>query len=361
MEIKEGESLIFLPDISGFTKFVTQTEINHSQHIISELLEIILNANEIGMEVAEIEGDAVFFYKYNEIPTPAKLFNQVKRMFLDFHSQIKLYEARRICNCGACTSAVGLTLKFVIHEGNFRFINVNQNKKPYGADVILAHRLLKNNIDSKEYALFTNNNINIKHSDFLPVTQGSENYEGIGQVQFNYIELAPLKKKIVAIPDRKIGNLEKEPLTLETLVESPVNEVVEMVTNLELRTSWNKEVDKFEYVKNRVNRQGMKHICVIGNQKISFETVTNDFGDNKVIYGEKTNQFPLVKNFTTYFIFEKSGNDYTKLTIELHMTPLPVIGWMLVPLFKKKMKVEMEKTLRAIKSICENESFSLVK
>ncbi|MBX2843980.1 MAG: hypothetical protein KTR26_19565 [Flammeovirgaceae bacterium] len=136
---------------------------------------------------------------------------------------------------------------------------------------------------------------------------------------------------------------------------------MELVTNLELRTSWNKEVDKFEYVKNRVNRQGMKHICVIGSRKISFETVTNDFGNHKIIYGEKTNQFPLVKNFTTYFIFEKAGNDQTKLNIELHMTPHPIIGWMLIPLFKKKMKVEIEKMLRAIKSVCENKAYSLAK
>ncbi len=141
------------------------------------------------MEVAEIEGDAVFFYKYNNLPSHEELFNQLKRMFLDFHSQIKLYETRRICNCGACTAAIGLTLKFVVHEGDFSFINVNQSKKPYGADVILAHRLLKNNINSEEYVLFTNNNLKDNHQDFPLPQNGSENYEGIGEVQYNYFLL----------------------------------------------------------------------------------------------------------------------------------------------------------------------------
>lgn len=52
-------SLLFIPDISGFTKFVTAVEIDHSQHIIAELLEIIIDSNELGLTISEIEGDAV--------------------------------------------------------------------------------------------------------------------------------------------------------------------------------------------------------------------------------------------------------------------------------------------------------------
>ena len=57
------QSLLFLPDISGFTKFVQTTEVEHSQHVIAELLEILIGSNQIGLELAEIEGDALFFYK----------------------------------------------------------------------------------------------------------------------------------------------------------------------------------------------------------------------------------------------------------------------------------------------------------
>jgi len=53
-------ALIFIPDISGFTKFVNETEISHSQHIIQELLETIVNSNTLGLSLSEIEGGAVF-------------------------------------------------------------------------------------------------------------------------------------------------------------------------------------------------------------------------------------------------------------------------------------------------------------
>ena len=55
-----SKSLLFVPDITGFTKFVNNTEIDHSQHIISELLENIIDSNQLDLEVSEIEGDAVF-------------------------------------------------------------------------------------------------------------------------------------------------------------------------------------------------------------------------------------------------------------------------------------------------------------
>ncbi len=56
-----SSSLLFIPDISGFTAFVQQTEITHSQYIIAELLEVIGTANDLGLQLAEIEGDALFF------------------------------------------------------------------------------------------------------------------------------------------------------------------------------------------------------------------------------------------------------------------------------------------------------------
>ena len=45
----ENRGLLFIPDISGFTRFVTETEIGHSRLIIQELLDILINSNEIAL------------------------------------------------------------------------------------------------------------------------------------------------------------------------------------------------------------------------------------------------------------------------------------------------------------------------
>jgi hypothetical protein len=149
-------SLLFIPDISGFTQFVNATEINHSQHIIAELLQAIIDSNELGLTIVEIEGDAIFFYKSGAQPTPEAVVAQCKKTFIEFHRQLKKYDLNRICNCGACSSASRLTLKMVAHAGNVSILNINNQQKLFGPDVILVHRLLKNEIPEHEYLLLTN-------------------------------------------------------------------------------------------------------------------------------------------------------------------------------------------------------------
>jgi len=59
-----SNALIFLPDISGFTQFVTQTEIQHSRHIVAELLETVMRANVLGFKISEVEEDVVLYHEY---------------------------------------------------------------------------------------------------------------------------------------------------------------------------------------------------------------------------------------------------------------------------------------------------------
>src|SRR5215211_4341163 len=105
----EKKGLLFIPDISGFTRFVNETEIEHSRLIIQELLEILINANRMGLEVSEIEGDAILFYKFGASPDLKEIYQQVAEMFCAFHKNLVAYEYRKFCQCKACMSAVHLT------------------------------------------------------------------------------------------------------------------------------------------------------------------------------------------------------------------------------------------------------------
>ena len=48
----ENFALLYIPDISGFTKFVTQTEIEHGSEIIAELIGVIIKSNISGFRVS---------------------------------------------------------------------------------------------------------------------------------------------------------------------------------------------------------------------------------------------------------------------------------------------------------------------
>ena len=114
-----NKGLLFIPDISGFTRFVNETDIEHSRLIIQELLELLINSNQIGLELSEIEGDAILFYRFGQSPGIKELYAQVEKMFTDFHRQVIAYDKLKYCQCRACTSAVNLSLKVISHYGEF--------------------------------------------------------------------------------------------------------------------------------------------------------------------------------------------------------------------------------------------------
>ena len=80
----ENKGLLFIPDISGFSRFVSQTEIEHSRLIIQELLEILLNANQMGLEVSEVEGDAILFYRFGASPNLEEVSNRLQECSVRF-------------------------------------------------------------------------------------------------------------------------------------------------------------------------------------------------------------------------------------------------------------------------------------
>ncbi|MBK8706463.1 MAG: DUF2652 domain-containing protein [Saprospiraceae bacterium] len=133
-------ALLFIPDISGFTRFITDTEISHSKHIIEELLEVMIEANTLDLQISEIEGDAILFYRFGEPPGATEMLEQVRRMFVNFHQQLRKYERYRICQCGACKTAHQLTLKMVAHYGEITQNKVKSFTKLFGKEVIVIHR-----------------------------------------------------------------------------------------------------------------------------------------------------------------------------------------------------------------------------
>ena len=64
MSSRTEDVLLMIADISGYTRFMVanQTELEHSHQIVGALLEAIIEEVEIPLEVAKLEGDAVFLY-----------------------------------------------------------------------------------------------------------------------------------------------------------------------------------------------------------------------------------------------------------------------------------------------------------
>src|SRR6476620_560372 len=187
------QAIILIPDISGFTDFTGATEIDHAAHIITELLELIVASNETDFTLAEIEGDAVLFYRKGEPLRREQLVDQCLRMFANFHQRLRVIERDTVCQCGACQTASNLTLKFIAHFGYIKEIKVAQFVKATGIDMIVAHRLLKNDIRSHEYILITTPCCEVLAADDtnggFEWTQSGQAYPTIGDVQYDFATL----------------------------------------------------------------------------------------------------------------------------------------------------------------------------
>ncbi|MFK7908695.1 MAG: DUF2652 domain-containing protein [Chitinophagales bacterium] len=352
-------SFLFLPDISGFTRFVNRTEIQHSQHITAELLELLIDANELGLTLAEIEGDALFFYKKDVLPSKEALLKQVQAMFVKFHTHLKLYEQRRICQCGACCMAASLELKFVAHAGYFDFIQIKEHRKPYGKSIIEAHRLLKNDVPIDEYLLLSKDLTatwegGISLPDGWGALENSQSeYGEIGKIDYTYVSLSDFQKQAVlpAAPTQSIRI--DAPVSMNIFVDLPIKEAFELVSNFDYRMVWNTDADDIQYEKNRMNRLGTKHFCVIDKDVIEFETTTADFGADRIVYGEKfLEKVPGMKELVTYFILERK-DEGTLLTVEFHYKMVPVIGWLILPILKRKISRNFKKMLSSFKRVAE--------
>jgi hypothetical protein len=151
---------LVLIDISGYTRFTRLHRLSalHAERIIGDLLESIIGRAKAPLTAHEILGDAVSFYV--EAEGNASLASGIRRQVASIFDAFRLREGELIsdcslCVCEACRNVGKLQLKAVLHYGQAVFGQVGGMRKISGADVILAHRLLKNSVPTKEYVLET--------------------------------------------------------------------------------------------------------------------------------------------------------------------------------------------------------------
>ncbi len=287
------QAIILIPDISGFTGFTGATEIDHAAHIITELLELIVASNETDFTLAEIEGDAVLFYRKGEPLRREQLVDQCLRMFSNFHQRLKVIERDTVCQCGACQTASNLTLKFIAHFGYIKEIKVAQFVKATGIDMIVAHRLLKNDVDSDEYILITEPCCDaVGQEDARPKLQwakSSQAYDTIGNVGYEFATLTGYKAQIPQPPAPPRFVVEKGDDNLEVVIDAPIRAVYQTLINVDKRPDWLDGVDTIdrEMTSERIN---MRHNCVFHGLKLVNTAIYRDFSETaRALFGEGGN------------------------------------------------------------------------
>ena len=194
-----SQAILLVADISGYTKFMRLHAmcVSHAKQMIVKLLKAIMNASGPPLKVAELEGDAVFFYALSsdkDIKGAAyQVKGQVLKFFSAFKSELTALEQLKLCTCNACTHVGEMELKIVIHAGEVAIERIEKFKKLFGVDVILVHRMLKSSIPSHEYVMMTDPMF-AAFVDFYGLTpeRFKQEFDGIGEVETLVFYPSPL-------------------------------------------------------------------------------------------------------------------------------------------------------------------------
>jgi hypothetical protein len=95
MERKTQTGYLVLADITGYTSFVAQTEIEHANIALSYLLETIVEKLGGTLIISKLEGDVVFAYE-SKLPDGKTLLGLIDNTYLAFRDQAKDLYARSI-------------------------------------------------------------------------------------------------------------------------------------------------------------------------------------------------------------------------------------------------------------------------
>jgi hypothetical protein len=199
-------AFLLIADIGGYTRFMKVHRINlaHSQDIIAQLLEAVIDGASPRLELAKLEGDAAFFYALmasdndDELAKLAKQVAGIRRAFLARQQDLAI---NRYCTCEGCVGVSDLTLKFVAHAGEVAFQKVKRFVELAGVDVILVHRMLKNSVPIAEYMLMTDKvNEGLAAQLQARTVSIDEDFEGLGRTLTHFLDLNE-------VPDTKPSEL----------------------------------------------------------------------------------------------------------------------------------------------------------
>lgn len=158
--LQQAENACFLiADISGYTGFIAGVELDHAQDIIADLMDTVLNQLRPPFRLAKFEGDAIFAFAIGSTFDGNLIQDAIEASYFAFRRRLRNISQSTTCECKACAGMRHLDLKFVCHHGAFIRQKMGGREELAGRDIILLHRLLKN--DAKErlgdraYALLT--------------------------------------------------------------------------------------------------------------------------------------------------------------------------------------------------------------
>ncbi len=249
-----------IADISGYTSFLSGSELEHAQAIVEELTKLILHHIQPPFKLVKLQGDAVLYYAPAEmLPEAERLLEHIEACYCDFISHILKIQRLSNCQCQACSAMHTLDLKFFVHYGEYMIQKLPGTAEDIaGRDVIILHRLLKNSVTEKMglrgYVLLTAACLE-RIGKFPSLTPHTETYDHIGDVPCAVYNLRDYEQQM-----RETRRVYMEPqdadYTFERIVHASPELLWSFIIDPQRRLQW-QAIKEVKNTRNSSNRMGV--------------------------------------------------------------------------------------------------------
>jgi uncharacterized protein YndB with AHSA1/START domain len=279
--LASAEPTCFLiADISGYTSYLAGVELDHAQDILADLVGTVVTALRPNFRLAKLEGDAAFTFAPAEKVDGSLLLDTIERCYFGFRRRRRDVRQATACDCSACVRIPDLNLKFVVHHGNAIRQKVAGREELLGSDVIVVHRLLKNdvveNLGMSAYALITQQcidamGLNPAALEMRPIT---ETYEVIGEVPAWAHDLERRWQEEESRQRVRVSP-EESYFTVSIPTKAPPQVVWEFVTTPGRRAAWQAGVTDVLVTDAKGGRRGVgaTNHCMHGKEAVLEEIV----------------------------------------------------------------------------------------
>ena len=242
---------LLIADITGYTMFLTRSELEHAQGILDGLFKSIVAEIKAPIMLSNLQGDAALTY-LPDASLPQRQFplDAIERIYCSFATTLGAMCLNTTCTCNACRNMNQLDLKFFLHHGIYATQEIAGRTELQGAEVIRLHRLMKNSVTAatgiKAYALVTAQAAEaIGLPDFFTgAIRHIENLGEFGETVCYVYDLAPVFAQWRA--SRRVVVQHDEPLAFESMeCDLPVPPAIAWayLTDVEKKIRWQHGID----------------------------------------------------------------------------------------------------------------------
>lgn len=347
-----------IADISGYTRYLLDTELEHSQDVLADLMETVVKKLQSALQINRLEGDAAFAYTLESDIEASMLLDTIEQTYFAFRARLRDITQATTCECSACRLIPSLDLKFVSHSGRFVRNTVAGSEELTGTDVVVVHRLLKNTVREQlglgGYSLLTEACINELGLDplVLGMAEHRESYDDVGEIRAYVQDLdaawqrAQERQRVFVVRSEAQSEFTAE-------LPAPVGVVWDFATTPSKRLLWLTDFSRIDQQNPNGRRgPGTTNHCVHGKGAITEEIL--DWRPFQ--YFTQRIDVPMMGSWIQTSEFRPVGENSTELRIRIQR--LRGKQRLLYQLMRRKMSKDMDRHTRRLADVLSQDTSS---